>query len=50
MYSSLCTTATPEEDGQDAGYAALTVAVLPTSSSEPIIHRDMPEKGHAGMQ
>jgi hypothetical protein len=49
MYSSLCTTATPEEDGQD-GYAALTVAVLPTSSSEPIIHRDMPEKGHAGMQ
>jgi len=26
------------------------VAVLPTSSSEPIIHRDMPEKGHAGMQ
>jgi len=26
------------------------VAVLPASSSEPIIHRDMPEKGHAGMQ
>jgi len=28
----------------------VTVAVLPASSSEPIIHRDMPEKGHAGMQ